>query len=72
MTRNDAINILKMIEAHGALAIIAKEMAIEALKQPELIRCASCHYYADGHCDMHHMGVSPDDFCSYAVGKYNI
>lgn len=45
------------------------ETAIKALEQPEIIRCAGCHYYADGHCDMHHMATDPIDFCSYAVGR---
>ena len=47
----------------------AVKMAIEALSQPEIIRCKECGYYEDGHCDMHHMGVDPDDYCSYAVGR---
>lgn len=35
MTREEAIIILNMVEAHGPLVIKAKEMAIKALKQPE-------------------------------------
>lgn len=35
MTREEAITVLNMVEAHGSLVIKAKEMAIEALKQPE-------------------------------------
>ena len=69
MTREEAISVLNMVEAHGGLVIEAKKMVIEALKQPEIIHCAVCRYYADGHCDMHHMGVYPDDYCSYAVGR---
>lgn len=79
MTREEAINeLIEMCKyINGNIEIRSKQykalnMAIEALKQPEIIRCAGCHYYADGHCDMHHMGTSPDDYCSYAVGKYNI
>ena len=33
MTENEAINVLNMIEAHGALAVEAKEMAIKALEE---------------------------------------
>ncbi len=33
MTENEAINVLNMIEAHGALAVEAKEMAINALEE---------------------------------------
>lgn len=33
MTENEALNVLKMIEAHGCLAIEAKEVAIQALKR---------------------------------------
>lgn len=54
MTREDAIIVLNMVEAHGPLVIKAKEMAIEALKQPErkkgkwlndkgLYKCSSCN-----------------------------
>lgn len=35
MTREEAITVLNMVEAHGPLVIEAKKMAIEALKQPE-------------------------------------
>lgn len=35
MTREEAITVLNMVEAHGPLVIKAKEMAIEALKQTE-------------------------------------
>lgn len=33
MTREEAITVLNMIEAHGSLAIQAKDMAINALKE---------------------------------------
>lgn len=32
MTREEAIHVLKMVEAHGSLVIKAKEMAIESLE----------------------------------------
>ena len=34
MTREEAITILNMVEAHGSLVIQAKEMAIKALQEP--------------------------------------
>ena len=34
MTKEEAITVLNMIEAHGSLAIQAKDMAINALKEP--------------------------------------
>lgn len=48
----------------------AVDMAIEALKQPEIIRCKDCHYYDGERCDMHKMMTDQTDYCSYAVGKY--
>ena len=38
MTENEAINVLNMIEAHGALAVEAKEMAINALEEVQKYR----------------------------------
>lgn len=35
MTREEAVSVLNMVEAHGPLVIKAKKMAIEALKQTE-------------------------------------
>lgn len=52
MTRQEAIAVLKMVEAHG-LADKAKQMAIDALSQPEIIRCKDCkyaHLTYDGDC----------------------
>lgn len=40
MTREDAIKVLNMVEAHGSLVIQAKEMAIKALEQCE--PCEDC------------------------------
>lgn len=57
MTENEAINVLNMIEAHGALAVEAKEMAINALEEvkeyraigtPEECRAAMEKQNADG------------------------
>lgn len=33
MKENEAINILKMVEAHGSIVIDAKDMAIKSLKK---------------------------------------
>lgn len=38
MTENEAIKVLNMIEAHGALAVEAKEMAINALEEVQKYR----------------------------------
>lgn len=38
MKENEAINVLNMIEAHGALAVEAKEMAIKALEEVQKYR----------------------------------
>ena len=43
MTRQEAIAVLRMVEAHG-LADNAKQMAIDALEQPEIIRCKDCKH----------------------------
>ena len=75
MTREQAIKIIDSsdIMYYDADEAEAFGMAIAALRGSEkIIRCEGCHYYEDGHCDMHHMGVSLDDYCSYAVGKYKI
>lgn len=49
MTRQEAIAVLKMVEAHG-LADKAKQMAIDALAQPEIVRCKDCSRW----CICHH------------------
>jgi hypothetical protein len=37
MTRDEAITVLNMVEAHGSLVIQAKEMAIKALEQESVL-----------------------------------
>lgn len=37
MTREEAITVLNMVEAHGSLVIQAKEMAIKALEQESVL-----------------------------------
>jgi hypothetical protein len=39
MTREEAITVLNMVEAHGSLVIQAKEMAIKALEQEPCDKC---------------------------------
>ena len=46
MTREEAITVLNMIEAHGSLAIQAKDMAIKALELCE--DCISRQAMLDG------------------------
>lgn len=72
MTREDASNILCKLKENGLWFSqrLAIDMAIEALKQPEIIRCNDCHYYDGERCDMHKMMTDQTDYCSYAVGKY--
>ena len=78
MTREEAIQVLKMVEAYG-LADEAKRMAIEALSADtvEVVRCKDCkHYkYTEGFkhgryeagygCELGLRRVTADDFCSY-------
>ena len=57
MTRDEAITVLNMVEAHGSLVIQAKEMAIKALEQePKTghwiddcggVKCSCCGYCID-------------------------
>lgn len=75
MTRDEAIKILEQMQ-RGKIRDIedycfdAVDIAIEALEQPEIIRCNDCHYYNGERCDMHKMMTDQTDYCSYAVGKY--
>lgn len=39
MTREEAITILNMVEAHGSLVAQAKDMAIKALEQKSCDKC---------------------------------
>lgn len=46
----------------------AHDMAITALRQPEIIRCRECKLRDTEYCNMAHgfMGMKDDDYCSYA------
>lgn len=85
MTREEAIKILEFVptlryerdiehNVHGDLAV-ALDMAIEALEQPEVVRCKDCKYFANGKdgvaCSFFDGLVSceENDFCSYGERK---
>ena len=51
MTREEAITVLNMIEAHGSLAMQAKDMAIKALEQePREITLEDVKEYCKPRC----------------------
>lgn len=39
-------------------------MAIEALKQPEIIRCKDCYWFDNSYCEFEN--TDPNAFCSHA------
>ena len=73
MTREEAIKVLNMVEAHG-LADEAKEMAIQALEE-DIVRCKECRYLKEtgGHancegylsCRRTGKAVGDEDYCSW-------
>ena len=73
MTREEAIEILNMVEAHGSLVIQAKEMAIKALEQGpkqsiscDASDCISCIYDPeadDWKCERVHITIDVDCIC---------
>lgn len=78
MTREEAIDVLKANYPDSCYELLreAVEMAIEALQQPEIIRCKNCKYceevdpglfFCDS-VDIVPVGqyVEPDGFCSMA------
>lgn len=85
MTREEAINILWMydvnFEPHPAEEVMhAIDMAIEALRQPEIVRCKDCKYQDKGENESEsqnlcgyrpwlYVPVTDDHFCGYAVRK---
>ena len=81
ITLNEAIEILsrpKTMKGTPQDILEAHDMAITALRQPEIIRCRECrHWYTgDGYnhengaqCALTHMWMSPDDYCSYGRRK---
>lgn len=73
MTREEAIKVLNMVEAHGSLVIQAKEMAIKALEQgpKQSISCdaSDCIYCIydpdvdDWKCERVHINIDVDCIC---------
>lgn len=78
MTREDAIKWI--IDHHNPETLAGTQdsqahmLAIEALRQPEVIRCKDCRYWQDNNdgypndeCRWGHEETpDPDDFCSFA------
>lgn len=80
MTRHEAIeriqdhiDVHKYREPEAVRILEALDMAIEALKQPEIVRCKDCKYNTgDYKClnpDSFFVVPADDDFCSYAEGR---
>lgn len=74
MTREEAIGWLQRwqstLRGDGSPLELAILVAIEALKQPEIIRCGDCVFSEDGEgCTMHNILTDPDDFCCYAAWR---
>lgn len=82
MTREEAITKLKSQRdeiCNGCLHAVgwceshcgfseAIDMAIKALKQPEIVQCKDCDLN-DGtcYCDFHYRNVKPNDYCSWRI-----
>lgn len=71
ITLDEAIEILsrpKTMKGTPQDILEAHDMAIAALRQPEIIRCRECKLRDTGYCNMAHgfMGMKDDDYCSYA------
>ena len=73
MTREEAIAWLKIIDKTAVEEEVHDTMdtAIEALKQPEIIRCKDCCFYAISKqkrswCKDMLRRIQPEDFCSRA------
>ena len=75
MTREEAIAELKAQEEHLIdMSIMGREayhMAVEALEQPEIIKCKDCCFYAISKekrswCKDMLRRIQPEDFCSHA------
>lgn len=73
MTNRDAIDILRKLEPprtskkHFDDFMQARDMAIEALSKPEIVRCKNCQRYEYGICKKAGLCVnkSPNGFCDW-------
>lgn len=70
ITLDEAIEILsrpKTMKGTPQDILEAHDMAITALRQPEIIRCRDCRYKYSSDCDnFAGIWVTGDDFCSRA------
>ena len=75
MTREEAIKIIERVDICANAAETARDMAIAALKEPEVVRCKDCKWvYRDeySYCYFcHERQVRSDHFCSYGERKDN-
>lgn len=81
MTREEAIKILESIIPCGEFDFFAEEkealkIALQALKQPDIIRCRDCSFCVTmppnyTWCENHQVFVEPGDFCSYGCEAEN-
>lgn len=82
MTRDESIEFLKRMKWQADYVEMgddegdeALDMAIEALKQPELVRCKECTFcqaIVPGlyfWCDRHKCFIEQEDFCNYGERK---
>ena len=89
MTNENAINILRHLSPPRTSKVVfdafrqAIEMAIEALKEPQIIQCKDCKYWNNGSCEYREHAVNCQDymvgdieteaehFCGYAERRDN-
>lgn len=71
MTREEAIKLLELLEKCATIEESKEccKLAIEALKQTEIVRCRDCCFYAISKqkrswCKDMLRRIQPDDFCS--------
>jgi hypothetical protein len=64
----DHIDVHKYREPEAVMILEALDMAIESLKQPEIIHCRDCKHYQEQRfeCELDDERWKPDDHCSYA------
>lgn len=82
MTKQEAIETIRMAIAQVEWEYpmdyaVAFDMAVEALNQPEIIRCKDCAFHDSGEnevdswnrCKLHKINTSDDEFCSWGVKR---